>query len=67
VNLGARLLKAVPPGRIAASAEIVAALGNEAPALGRQFRLVERAFEIPGAEGVTVAVYAVDEPSRVMA
>jgi adenylate cyclase len=67
VNLGARLLKAVPPGGIAASAEVVAALGNEAPALAGQFRLVDPAFEIPGAEGVTVAVYAADEASRVAA
>lgn len=63
VNLGARLLKAVAPGSIAASAAIVAALESEAPALARQFRLLDPAFEIAGADGLTVAVYALDERS----
>jgi adenylate cyclase len=60
VNVGARLLRAVPPGGIAASAEVVAALGAEAPTLARSFHLVDAAFEVPGAGGLTVAVYAAD-------
>jgi hypothetical protein len=31
----------------------------------KQFRLLDRAFEIPGADGITVAVYALDAASRV--
>lgn len=57
VNLGARLLKAVPPGGVAASAELVVALETEAPWLARRFTLLERAWEVPGGGGLTVAVY----------
>ena len=67
VNIGARLLKMVAPGGIAAGAEVIAALASEAPALATQFRLLDRAFEIPGGDGITVAVYALDERSRVVA
>jgi adenylate cyclase len=67
VNVGARLLKAVAPGGIAASAEVVAALEDEAPNLAAHFRLLDDAFEIPGADGTTVAVYMLDEAGRVMA
>jgi class 3 adenylate cyclase len=63
VNLGARLLKVVPPGGIAASAEMVATLESEAPALAGRFRLLEPAFEVPGGDGVTLPVYALEEPS----
>jgi class 3 adenylate cyclase len=66
VNVGARLLKAVPPGGIAASAEVVTALESEAAALARQFRLLDPAFEIPGADGVTVALYALEEGGRIL-
>ncbi|HWO72581.1 MAG TPA: adenylate/guanylate cyclase domain-containing protein, partial [Dehalococcoidia bacterium] len=55
VNIGARLLKAVAPGGIAASAEMLAALTSEAPALATRFRLLDRTFEIPGGDGITVA------------
>jgi class 3 adenylate cyclase len=66
VNIGARLLKMVAPGGIAASAEMLAALASEAPALAALFRLLDRAFEIPGGDGITVAVYVLDERSRVV-
>ena len=58
VNLGARLLKAVPPGSVAASAELVATLQVEAPSLARRFRLLDPAYEVPGAAGLSIAVYA---------
>ena len=66
VNLGARLLKVVPPGGIAASAAVVAALAGAAPALAGQFRLLDPAFEVPGADGVIVAVYALEEADRIL-
>ena len=66
VNVGARLLKVLPPGGIAASAEVVAALESEAPALAGRFRLLDPAFEVPGADGVTIAVYALEEPARIL-
>jgi class 3 adenylate cyclase len=73
VNLGARLLKAVPPGGVAASAELVAALEAEAPWLARRFTLLDRAYLVPGAGGLTVAVYALTgvpqdsaEPARIV-
>jgi class 3 adenylate cyclase len=65
VNVGARLLKVVAPGGIAASAELFATLESEAPALARQFRLLDPSFEVLGADGVTIAVYTLDERSRV--
>jgi adenylate cyclase len=67
VNVGARLLKIVPPGGIAASAEVIAALATAAPELAAQFRLLDRAFEVAGGDGATVAVYALDEQSTVVA
>ncbi len=67
VNVGARLLKVVPPGGIAVSVDVIAALEVEAPWLRRRFRLLDPAFPVPGAGGMTIAVYAADEPSRVMA
>ena len=66
VNVGARLLKVLPPGGIAASAEVVAALESEAPALAGRFRLLDPAFEVPGADGVTIAVYALEEGARIL-
>jgi class 3 adenylate cyclase len=66
VNMGARLLKVLPPGDIAASAEVVAALESEAPALAGRFRLLDPAFEVPGAGGFTIAVYALEEPDRIL-
>ena len=67
VNIGARLLKVVAPGGIAADGEILAALEREARALAAQFRLLDPAFEVPGADGVTVVVYVIDEESGVVA
>ena len=58
INLGARLLKAVPPGGIAASAELVATLETDAPSLAKRFRLVDPAYEVPGAAGLRIPVYA---------
>lgn len=66
VNLGAPLLRAVPPGDIAASADMVAALESEAPTLARRFRLLDPAFEVPGAGGATIAVYALEEQARIV-
>ena len=43
-----------------------AALTNKAPALAAQFRLLDPAFEIPGTDGIAVAVYALDGASRVV-
>ncbi len=67
VNLGARLLKAVPPGGVAASAEFVAALKVEAPWLAQRFTLLHRAYDVPGAGGLTVAVYALAGDPRISA
>ncbi len=64
INVGARLLKAVPPGGVAASAEVVAALDGEAPSLARQFALLDGAYDVPGADGLIVAVYALTEGRR---
>lgn len=61
VNLGARLLKTVPPGGIAASAEVVAELESAAPALAQRFELYDAAFVVPGGDGMTVPVYALGE------
>jgi class 3 adenylate cyclase len=67
VNLGARLLRLVPPGGLAASAEIVAALEREAPGLARRFRLLDPAYEVPGADGLAVPVYALEEGATILA
>lgn len=61
VNLGARLLKTVPPGGIAVSAEVVVELESRAPGLARRFRVLHSAFAVPGADGMTVPVYALTE------
>jgi class 3 adenylate cyclase len=62
VNLGARLLKVLPPGGIVASEDTVAALLVESPTLAGRFRLLDAAWEVPAADGLTVAVYALAEP-----
>ncbi len=59
VSVGARLLKQISPGGIIAAGEIVEALRAEAPALAEEFRLLDPAFEVPGADGITVATYAI--------
>ena len=57
VNVGARLLKQIPPGGIIVTGEVVEALQAEAPSLAAEFRLQDAAFEVPGADGITVATY----------
>lgn len=57
VNVGARLLKQIPPGGVIASGEVVAALGAEAPELAAGFRLLDPAYEVPGLDGATVATF----------
>jgi class 3 adenylate cyclase len=59
VNIGARLLKHVPPGAVIASGEIVEALRQDAPRLADEFHPLDTAFAVPGAEGMTVATYVV--------
>lgn len=59
VSVGARLLKQIPPGGIIASGEVVEALRAETPALAAEFRLLDPAFEVRGADGFTVATYAI--------
>lgn len=59
VSVGARLLKQIPPGGIIASGEVVETLRAEAPALAAEFQLRDAALEVPGADGVTVAAYAI--------
>jgi class 3 adenylate cyclase len=58
VNVGARLLKQIPPGGIIASGEAVEALRTEAPELAGAFRLLDPAFEVQGGDGITVATFA---------
>jgi class 3 adenylate cyclase len=58
VNVGARLLRALPPGGIVAGGEVVATLQAEAPWLARRFTLIDPAYEIGGGDGLSVAVYA---------
>ncbi len=57
VNVGSRLLRQVSPGGIIATGELVEALRIEAPHLAGEFRLLDRAFEVPGADGLLVATY----------
>ena len=59
LHVGARLLKQIPPGGIIASGEVVEALEVEAPALAAEFRSLDPSFEVPGADGFTVATYLV--------
>jgi class 3 adenylate cyclase len=62
VNIGARLLKHAPPGDIIASGEVWEALARDAPRLAAEFRPLDAAFTVPGADGVTVATYVVPRP-----
>lgn len=59
VHAGARLLKHVPPRGIIASGEFVESLRAERSPLADQFRLHEQAFEIPGADAITVTTYVI--------
>jgi class 3 adenylate cyclase len=60
VNIGARLLKHAPLGAIIASDEVMAEL-HEAKVtdLAEKFHLLDAAFAVPGADGLTVATYVV--------
>jgi class 3 adenylate cyclase len=60
VSVGARLLKQVAPGSIIVSGEVVNELAREAPELAVRCRVLDPAFEVPGAEGVRIATYTVD-------
>ncbi|MBI4013201.1 MAG: adenylate/guanylate cyclase domain-containing protein [Candidatus Rokubacteria bacterium] len=64
VNVGARLLKQVPPGGIIASADVVAALRDDAPDLANTFSLGDRAFEVPGGGGLSVETYQARDSSE---
>lgn len=57
VSVGARLLKQGEPGSLLATGEVVEALAREAPDLAAEFRLLDPAFDVPGADGMTVAVW----------
>ena len=60
VNIGARLLKHAPLGAIIASGEVVAELQERgAGELAACFQPLDSAFAVPGADGLTVATYAV--------
>jgi class 3 adenylate cyclase len=59
VSVGSRLLKQVSPGGIIASGEVVDGLGETAPDLAAEFTLVDPAFAVPGADGITVATWVV--------
>lgn len=60
VNIGARLLKHAPLGAIIASGEVVAELQERgAGELAARFQPLDVAFAVPGADGLTVATYAV--------
>lgn len=57
VNVGARLLKQIPPGAIIASGELV-----EAPVLAEEFRLLDSACQVSGADGISVTTYVAPCP-----
>lgn len=58
VNIGARLLKHAPLGAIIASGAVLAEL-QDAPRLAGEFHPLDAAFEVPGADGMTIATYVV--------
>ena len=60
VGVGARLLKQIAPGGIIATDEVVEAVRAEMPRLSRDFRLLDRAFEVPATDGIVVATWAID-------
>ena len=59
VNVGSRLLRQVSPGGIIATGELLEALRAEAPHLAGEFRLLDSAFEVPGADGLLVTTHVV--------
>jgi hypothetical protein len=60
VSVGARLLKRIDPGGVIATGDVVDALGDETPELAREFRPLDAAFEVPGADGLTVATWTLE-------
>ena len=59
VNIGARLLKHAAPGAIISSGEVFEELQRRAPQVAADFHLLDAAFAVPGADGMTVATYVV--------
>jgi class 3 adenylate cyclase len=59
VSVGARLLKQIAPGGIIATGDVVEAVRAEMPHLGRDFRLLDPAFEVPATEGIVAATWAI--------
>ena len=59
VNIGARLLKRVDPDAIIASEDVLRTLQRDAPELAGAFEPLDRAFLVPGADGMTIATYVV--------
>jgi class 3 adenylate cyclase len=58
VSVGARLLKHIAPGGIIATGEVVDAVRAEMPHLGRDFRLLDPAFEVHRTDALTRAAHA---------
>jgi class 3 adenylate cyclase len=58
VNIGARLLKHAPLGALIASGAVLTDL-RDAPSLADEFHLLDAAFEVPGADGMTITTYVV--------
>ena len=59
VSVGARLLKQITPGGIIATGEVVDAVRTELPHLGKDFVLLDPAFEVPATDGIVVATWAI--------
>jgi class 3 adenylate cyclase len=66
VNIGARLLKHAPLGALIASGAVLADL-RDAPRLADEFHPLDAAFEVPGADGMTIATYVVPPAPAVAA
>jgi class 3 adenylate cyclase len=66
VNIGARLLKHAPLGAIIASGAVLSDL-QDAPRLADEFHPLDAAFEVPGADGMTIATYVVPPAPAVAA
>ena len=61
VNIGSWLLKHIDPGEIIATGEIVDALRLDRPDLAAMFRLRDREFSVPGADGLGVSTYVLGQ------
>ena len=59
VNIGSRLLKHAPLGGIIASGDVFEELRRDTGRLADEFQPLDAAFVVPGADGMTVATYAV--------